>query len=146
MVLGPMDKFVNRWVNSHTPRRSTEAQESNNPKHQATLHKYSRNITHHFEKDERIYHSEKPKDSIRLYSQNIRGVCMGNIAKLESVKNSINSLEVDIICIQEVNDTLPEHHRVKIQQALTIADKRACLDKSTLQPYKHRTTHQPGDG
>ena len=65
-------------------------------------------------------------------------------AKLISIAENVRKLQVDITCIQEVNDTLPWHNRKKITRALSRCGKRANLTIATLKPHHNRTTYQPG--
>ena len=144
MVVGPMDRFLtNRGKNQ---RRKTQS----NPRITGPKTSQTR-IREHFHRDtsalrqeKEIYHESKQDNTLRLYSQNVRGLSMDLPEKLMSISDIIRNLQVDITCLQEVNDSLPKHNRQKLANALSQEGKFAHLSISTLNPYHNKTTHQPG--
>ena len=91
-----------------------------------------------------IHHTRKPTNAIRLYSQNIGGIAPKTPQKFLSVTDTITDLQVDIACLQEINDTMPGDHRRKSMRGFAKGENRAKISVATLRPYNHHTSHQPG--
>ena len=144
MVLGPMDKYITCGTKRSSVTPLTRHQLHETHLNQTNLMQYAQQRDHHLRENKRIYHRSKTEHTIRIYSQNINGLCMDNSSKLQTIHNNVISLEVDISCFQEVNDSLPRHNRCKITKALTSGNKPAGLAISTLHPFHTRTTYQPG--
>ena len=49
---------------------------------------------------------------------------MKDTAKLQSIFDTLDQLEIDTACFQEINDSLPEHHRRETARAFGISNKR----------------------
>ena len=67
---------------------------------------------------------------------------MDNPANLISILDTVNKLQVDITCLQEVNDSLPRQNMRKIKKALGTSEHNSKLSISALRPYLHHI-HAP---
>ena len=142
MVLNKISRYLIKQPTARVISRIPASEA--NPAQQTTILQHLVRPTGLWRTEMRAYHTEKPPETVRLYSQNIKGIMPGSPHKLISLSDTIKELEVDIACLQEVNDTLPRSTRSKLITSFSDASTRPKISISTLSPYQHHSTHQPG--
>ena len=143
-MLGPMDKFLTRRAKQQNPQPAQAAQSQKPTLQQRKIPEFSNPQPPLLRENLRIYHTPKPPNVMRILSQNIRGLNPSTPTKLHSIAQTTKRLQIDVLCLQELNDSLPQIRRAQISKALSLEGQRVALTTSTLTPHVNDTSYQPG--
>ena len=98
MAIGPLDRYISSKTNHNRARSPAGEKQLIVKKNQTRLPEHLKWNTKALKQETIIYQEAKPGGSFRIFSQNVRGLSMENRARLISILDTVNKLQVYTTC------------------------------------------------